>query len=46
LIRISVCVGVDLHAGGHVLDHRVREADLQVQLLALGLGTEAHADQR
>src|SRR5438270_8740722 len=36
----------DLHAGGHVLRDRVRVADLQVQLAALGRSAEADADQR
>src|SRR3954447_2450048 len=35
----------DLHAGGLVLRHGVREADLQVQLGALGGGAVADADQ-
>ena len=39
LITISVCVGVShLDAGGHVLDHRVRETDLQVRASCPGPG--------
>ena len=37
---------LDLDAGRHLLHHRMRIADLQVQLLALRLRTKADADQR
>src|SRR5690349_9651960 len=37
---------LDLHAGRHVLRDRMRIADLQVELGALGLGAKAHADER
>src|ERR1044071_9963783 len=36
----------DLDALGHLVHHRVREAERQIQLVALRLGTEADADQR
>ena len=38
--------GGHLDALRHLVDHRVREAERQVQLVALRLGAETHADQR
>src|SRR3989304_1535027 len=35
----------DLHAFGHLPHHRVREAERQVQFVALRLGTVTDADQ-